>query len=61
LSTQPANGVENNEMSFGSRHSDGCHFAMGDGSVQFINQNIELAVLKALASRASGETLDLAF
>ncbi|MBA3480830.1 MAG: DUF1559 domain-containing protein [Pirellulales bacterium] len=61
LLTQPANGVVNNEMSFGSRHTDGCHFAMGDASVQFVNQNIELAVLKALASRASAETFDSAF
>jgi prepilin-type N-terminal cleavage/methylation domain-containing protein len=61
LAGQPNNGVVNNEMSFGSRHLEGAHFAMGDGSVQFVNQNIELAILKALASRASGDTVDIAF
>jgi prepilin-type N-terminal cleavage/methylation domain-containing protein len=47
--------ASNNEMSFGSKHPSGCHFVMGDASVHFVNQDIELAVLKALASRASEE------
>jgi prepilin-type processing-associated H-X9-DG protein len=51
----------NNDMSFGSNHPGGCHFAMCDGSVQFVKQDIELAILKALASRKSAETFDPPF
>jgi prepilin-type N-terminal cleavage/methylation domain-containing protein len=52
---QPASGYDNNDMSFGSLHTGGCFFAMCDGSVQFIRQEIALDVLKALASRKSGD------
>jgi prepilin-type N-terminal cleavage/methylation domain-containing protein/prepilin-type processing-associated H-X9-DG protein len=52
---------DNNDMSFGSNHPGGCHFAMCDGSVQFIRQDIELATLKALASRKSNEVFDSSF
>ncbi|MCD4726717.1 MAG: DUF1559 domain-containing protein, partial [Pirellulales bacterium] len=48
-----------NEVSFGSNHSGGCHFAMGDGSVHFINQTIDMTLYRSLASRASGETVML--
>ena len=51
----------NNDMSFGSNHPGGCHFAMCDGSVQFIRQEIELATLKALASRKSNEVFESPF
>jgi prepilin-type N-terminal cleavage/methylation domain-containing protein/prepilin-type processing-associated H-X9-DG protein len=51
----------NNDMSFGSRHPGGCHFAMCDGSVQFIREEIALDVLKSLASRKSGEVIEAAF
>jgi prepilin-type N-terminal cleavage/methylation domain-containing protein len=46
---------ENNDMSFGSNHSGGCFFAMCDGSVQFIRDDIALAVLKALASKKTAD------
>jgi prepilin-type N-terminal cleavage/methylation domain-containing protein len=51
----------NNDMSFGSNHPGGCHFAMCDASVQFVKQDIEVAILKALASRKSAETFDPPF
>ena len=51
----------NNDMSFGSNHPGGCYFAMCDGSVQFIREDIPLATLKALASRKSNEVYDPAF
>jgi prepilin-type N-terminal cleavage/methylation domain-containing protein/prepilin-type processing-associated H-X9-DG protein len=51
----------NNDMSFGSNHPGGCHFAMCDGSVHFIRQEIELATLKALASRKSEESFESPF
>jgi prepilin-type processing-associated H-X9-DG protein len=52
---------ENNDMSFGSLHPGGCHFAMADGSVQFVREEIALDVLKSLASRKSGESFEVPF
>lgn len=40
---------------FGSYHAGGCHFVMGDGSVQFIAETIDLKAYQALATRASGD------
>jgi prepilin-type N-terminal cleavage/methylation domain-containing protein/prepilin-type processing-associated H-X9-DG protein len=51
----------NNDMSFGSNHPGGCHFAMCDGSVQFVRQDIALDLLKAMASRKSGEAVQADF
>ncbi len=52
---------ENNDMSFGSLHSGGCFFAMCDGSVQFIRDEISLDILKSMASRKSNEVFDSQF
>ena len=41
-----------------SYHPGGCNFALGDASVQFISQDINQAVLEALATRAGGEVID---
>jgi len=50
------NGSTNfNHISFGSNHPGGCNFVMGDGSVKFIQQTIDLALLQALASIDSRE------
>jgi prepilin-type N-terminal cleavage/methylation domain-containing protein/prepilin-type processing-associated H-X9-DG protein len=46
---------ENNDLSFGSLHPGGCHFAMADGSVQFVREDITLEQLRAHASRKSEE------
>jgi hypothetical protein len=48
-------------MSFGSLHNGGCFFGLADGSVQWINQDIAVAVLRTLASRRSGEATDVPF
>ncbi|AWM39533.1 putative major pilin subunit [Gemmata obscuriglobus] len=54
------NGSNNfNDISFGSQHTGGANFAMGDGSVRFINQNTDLNLLKALATISSGEVASL--
>jgi prepilin-type N-terminal cleavage/methylation domain-containing protein/prepilin-type processing-associated H-X9-DG protein len=54
------NGSNNfNDVSFGSNHSGGCNFAMGDGSVRFISQSADLTILKAMASMDSGEVASL--
>lgn len=47
-----------NDTSMGSNHSGGCNAAMGDGSVRFIRETVDLnTVLKPLASRAGGEII----
>lgn len=40
---------------FSSFHATGANFAMGDGSVRLINDQIDEAVYKGLATRAGGE------
>jgi prepilin-type N-terminal cleavage/methylation domain-containing protein/prepilin-type processing-associated H-X9-DG protein len=60
LNTVPYNGSNNfNDVSFGSQHSGGANFLMADGSVRFVQQSIDLNVLKAAASRDGGEILGL--
>jgi prepilin-type processing-associated H-X9-DG protein len=55
---QPFSGYGNNDLSFGSMHAGGCHFAMADGSIQFIRDSVDLNnVLKRLANRKDGEVV----
>ena len=42
---------------FDSNHPGGCHFALGDGSVRFISENISERVYKALCTRAGKESV----
>ena len=44
---------------FKSVHPGGVNFVMGDGSVQFVNEGIETATYRALATRNGGETASL--
>lgn len=46
-----------NDISFGSLHPGGAHFALADGSSRYLSENIDLKTYKALASRAVGETI----
>ena len=39
---------------YSSPHVGGCHFAVGDGSVRFISENIEATTYKNLINRADG-------
>jgi prepilin-type N-terminal cleavage/methylation domain-containing protein/prepilin-type processing-associated H-X9-DG protein len=48
-----------NDISFGSNHPQGANFAFGDGSVRYINQNIDNFTYLALASKASREVAPL--
>jgi prepilin-type N-terminal cleavage/methylation domain-containing protein/prepilin-type processing-associated H-X9-DG protein len=41
-----------------SHHPGGCHFAMGDGSVRFISEDISQLTLEYLTTRGGGETTD---
>lgn len=43
--------------SFRSDHTGGAHFALGDGSVRFVSENIDHTLLSSLATRAGGETV----
>ena len=50
------NGSNNfNDVSFGSQHTGGCQVGLGDASVRFLSQTIDLSIYKALASMDSGE------
>ncbi len=49
--------VEFNNTVFGSRHVGGAHFAMADGSVQFLNELISFDLYQDLATRKGGEVV----
>ncbi len=38
----------------GSYHTDGANFALGDGSVHFINNNIDINIYRAMGNRMDG-------
>ena len=46
-----------NDLPFGSMHSGGCNFALGDGSVRFVRETLDIATYRALASRDRGEVI----
>ncbi len=50
----------NTEVGFKSRHTGGCHMLMGDGSVQFLSENIDMINYNRLGSKGEGTpaTLD---
>jgi hypothetical protein len=43
--------------SFGSMHTGGAHFVLGDGAVRVISNNISLITYRNLSSMAGGEIL----
>ncbi len=45
----------NTAEGFKSRHTGGAQFVMGDGSVQFFSQNIDLLIYGALGSKSAGD------
>lgn len=48
-----------NVMSFRSEHPGGGHFAMADTSVQFVSQDIDYLLYRALSTKAGGESASL--
>ncbi|TWU28667.1 DUF1559 domain-containing protein [Bythopirellula polymerisocia] len=57
LNSATPSSVLRNDVGFGSDHPGGCHFAMADGSVQFIQEDIGLRELIAYASREGSEVI----
>lgn len=45
------------EISFGSYHVGGAHFCLGDGTVRFISENIDIRVYQGLGTRSGKEVL----
>ncbi len=45
------------EEAAGSWHPGGAHFLMGDGSVRFLSENMDMATYQGLSTRAEGEVL----
>ena len=41
----------------GSAHAGGAQFALGDGSVRFLSENIEPGVLQSLGHRSDGKLI----
>jgi prepilin-type N-terminal cleavage/methylation domain-containing protein len=49
------------EESYGSNHPGGAHVGMTDGSAAFLRSDVDAAVLRRMASRASDDTYDPVF
>jgi prepilin-type N-terminal cleavage/methylation domain-containing protein/prepilin-type processing-associated H-X9-DG protein len=49
--------TERRLCAFGSSHTGGANFTLADGSVRFISESINQAVLQALSTRAKGEVV----
>ncbi len=47
------------KRAFGSNHSGGLNFVMGDGSVRFVSYNVDVNILRATATMAGGEVLTI--
>ena len=43
---------------FGSLHPGGCHFAMCDGSVRFVSENVDLAAYQNTAQRKDAQVVE---
>jgi len=54
-SQTPFNGTNFNDLNMGSNHTGGANFALGDGSVRFIKQNINMDTYKGLSTIAGRE------
>jgi len=47
------------DLAFGSKHTGGANFGLGDGSVRFISNAVSATVYSAIASRNGGEAVTL--
>jgi len=53
--------VSVNRIAARSLHTGGVHSLLGDGTVQFISNNVDLQVWRALSTSRGGEPVDTAF
>jgi len=60
MATAPPNSLQGEDPfhNFSSFHPGGVHFLLGDGSVRFFSENIELKVFQALTTRSGGEAVN---
>lgn len=49
----------NTEVGFKSRHTGGAQVVLGDGSVHFLSENIDMIMYQRLGSKNDGRTIDL--
>ncbi len=54
--TTCSNSIER-QFQFSSLHTGGCHFVMGDGSVKFLSENMDVIVFSGLLTRQGGEVI----
>lgn len=61
LNTAPGKGIHflNLNGAFSSQHPNGGNFVFADGHVQFVSDNISLPIYRAIATRDTGENLQL--
>lgn len=52
-------GTLNNQLPFGSFHTGGAFFSMGDGSTQFLTDEVDFTIYKGLATINGGELANL--
>jgi type II secretory pathway pseudopilin PulG len=57
-SVHPLNSSTTDPLCFGSRHEMGAHFAMVDGSVQFVGDSIDATTYVALGTPDGGEMIN---
>ncbi len=50
INSSLTSGQRPNTTGFGSMHSGGCHFLLGDGSVRFISQNVDNTTYQRLST-----------
>lgn len=46
------------EEAAGSWHPGGAHFLLGDGSVRFLSENMDMRIYRGISTRAEGEAVD---
>ncbi len=57
--TTPPQGQGLHQRTFGSYHPGGCHFTLGDASVRFVSETIELTTYHNLAIRNDGNPVSV--
>jgi prepilin-type processing-associated H-X9-DG protein len=59
--TLDPNGHAQQQRTFASEHSGGVNVALGDGSVHFLSENVNINVFRELGARSDGQPLEVPF